>query len=90
MLDRGHRLSPREAGTARDSVAEPGTSGDGAGCFPRWTDYHFFGWFSATINFHPFLVLIALLFPFLGVIELFFSPVLRASFCLPSKGYSSA
>ena len=56
MLDRGHRLSPREAGTARDSVAKPGASGDGAGCFPRWTDYQFLVWFLATINFHPFLV----------------------------------
>ena len=41
--------------------------------------------FWATINFHPFLVLIALLIPFFVVIELFLSPCLRAFFSLPPK-----
>ena len=44
----------------------------------------------ATINFHPFLVFIALLLPFFVEIELFLSPGLRAFFCLPPKSHSSA
>ena len=44
----------------------------------------------AIINSHPFLDPTALLIPFLVKIELFFSPGLRSSFCLPPKSHASA
>ena len=48
------------------------------------------GFWQSSIPSHSFLDLIALLIPFLVKIDLFFSPGLRSSFCLPPKSHWSA